>query len=97
MLIILSVLVNKEVTMKSSFAKIAGILSLLALTSCAGMNDTQQRTLSGGAAGTVIGAAGTVMTGGCVACGAAIGGAVGAAGGYVYDQVQKGHLNPNGR
>jgi hypothetical protein len=33
------------------------------------------------------------MTGGCVACGAAIGGAVGAAGGYVYDQIEKGNIN----
>lgn len=65
------------------------ILGLIALTSCTGMTDTEQRTMSGGAAGAAIGAAGTVLTGGCVACGAAIGGAVGAAGGYVYDQVQK--------
>jgi len=78
--------------LKSSLKAIA-VLGLIALASCSGMNDTQQRTLSGGAAGTAIGAVGTVMTGGCVACGAAIGGAVGAAGGYVYDQVQKGNLN----
>jgi len=73
-----------------SVPKMVAILGLIALTSCSGMNDTQQRTLSGAAAGTAIGAVGTVMTGGCVACGAAIGGAVGAAGGYIYDQVEKG-------
>lgn len=77
--------------MKASLKTLA-VLGLVALTACSGMNDTQQRTLSGGAAGTAIGAVGTVMTGGCVACGAAIGGAVGAAGGYVYDQVQKGNI-----
>ena len=69
--------------------KTAGVLGLVALTSCSGMNDTQQRTLSGGAIGAGVGAVGTVLTGGCVACGAAIGGAVGAAGGYIYDQAQK--------
>jgi hypothetical protein len=79
--------------MIKSSLKTAAIICLIALTSCSGMNDTQQRTLSGAAAGTAIGAVGTVMTGGCVACGAAIGGAVGAAGGYVYDQVQKGNAN----
>ena len=77
---------------KSSLKTVA-VLGLITLTSCTGMNDTQQRTLSGAAAGTAIGAVGTVMTGGCVACGAAIGGAVGAAGGYVYDQVEKGNIH----
>lgn len=76
-----------------STLRTTAILGLVVLASCSGMNDTQQRTLSGGAAGTAIGAAGTVLTGGCVACGAAIGGAVGAAGGYVYDQIQKGNIN----
>ena len=77
--------------MIKSTLKTVAVVGLLGLASCTGMNDTQQRTLSGAAAGTAIGAVGTVMTGGCVACGAAIGGAVGAAGGYVYDQVQKGN------
>jgi len=77
--------------MIKSTLKTIALFGLIALTSCSGMDDTQQRTLSGGAAGAAIGAVGTVMTGGCVACGAAIGGAVGAAGGYVYDQVEKDH------
>ena len=79
--------------MIKSIMKPVAIVALLGLASCSGMNDTQQRTLSGAGVGTAIGAVGTVMTGGCVACGAAIGGAVGAAGGYVYDQVQKGNVN----
>ncbi len=61
----------------------------LGLSACTWIYDTQQRTLSGGAIGAGVGAAGTLATGGCVACGAAIGGAAGAAGGYIYDQVEK--------
>ena len=50
---------------------------------CAGMSQTQQRTLSGGAAG----AAGGAIIGaiaGNAGLGAAIGGAVGASGGFLY-------------
>jgi len=65
------------------------LIAGLALAGCSGMNDTQQRTLSGGAIGAGVGAVGTVITGGCVSCGAVIGGAAGAAGGYIYDQVEK--------
>lgn len=65
------------------------IASMLALSGCAGMNDTEQRTLSGGAIGAGVGAVGTALTGGCVSCGAAIGGAVGAGAGYLYDQHEK--------
>lgn len=65
----------------------------LGLGACSGMNSTQQRTLSGGAIGAGIGAAGTVITGGCVTCGTAIGAGVGAAGGYVYDLMEKGKGN----
>ena len=61
----------------------------LALGGCEGMNNTQQRTLSGGAIGAGVGAVGTVLTGGCVSCGAAIGGAVGAGAGYIYDRMEK--------
>jgi hypothetical protein len=64
-------------------------VALLALTACSNMDQQEQRILSGGAAGTAIGAAGTVLTGGCVACGAAIGGAVGAGAGYVIDKLDK--------
>jgi len=42
--------------------------------------------------GAGIGAVGTALTGGCVTCGALIGGAVGAGGGFLYDQVKKGKL-----
>ena len=66
---------------------VAAILAL-GLAGCSGMNSTQQRTVSGGAG---VGALGTLATGGCVSCGTAIGAGVGAAGGYVYDQLEKGN------
>lgn len=62
--------------------------SLVALAGCSDLSPQQQRMVTGGAAGAAVGAAGTVMTGGCVACGAAIGGAVGTAAGYVVDKVE---------
>jgi len=53
------------------------------LSGCAGMSDTQQRTLSGAA----IGAAGGALIGG--SSGALIGTGVGAVGGYIYDNHKK--------
>ena len=64
------------------------LIAALGLGACSGLNKTEQRTLSGGAIGAGVGAAGTALTGGCIACGAAIGGAVGAGVGYIYDQTQ---------
>jgi len=62
---------------------------VLSLSACSDMSRTQQRTLSGAGIGAGVGAVGTVMTGGCVSCGAAVGAAVGAGGGYLYDKTQK--------
>lgn len=62
---------------------------LISLGACSDMSTTQQRVLSGAAIGTATGAVTTVMTGGCIACGAAVGGAVGAGSGYLYDYAQK--------
>ena len=72
-----------------TFARAVAVIALIGLTGCANMDSQDQRMLSGGAAGAVIGAAGTVLTGGCVACGAAIGGAVGVGAGYVIDKMDK--------
>jgi len=73
-----------------TYARTAVIaVGLLGLASCSGMNDTQQRMVSGGATGAVVGTVGTVLTGGCIPCGTAIGGAVGVAGGYIVDQMDK--------
>ncbi len=63
--------------------------TVLLLSSCSDMTKTQQRTLSGAGIGAGVGAASTVMTGGCVTCGAVIGGVAGAGTGYVYDRVKK--------
>ena len=63
---------------------LAGVLS-----GCAGMTDTQQRVLSGGAIGAGAGAAVGVLSGGSGTTGAVIGGAAGAAGGYIVDQSEK--------
>ncbi len=62
---------------------------ILSLAGCTNMTPTQQSTLSGAAVGTAVGAAGTVLTGGCVACGAAVGGAVGAGTGYALEKLKK--------
>lgn len=70
-------------------AAAAILAGLMAVTGCSGMNDTAQRTLTGGAIGATVGAVGTALTGGCVWCGAAIGGAVGAGAGLIYDHVEK--------
>ncbi len=59
------------------------IAACLTLGGCAGMSDTGERTLSGGA----IGAAGGAIIGaiaGNAGLGAAIGGAAGAGSGYLY-------------
>ncbi len=69
-------------------ARLVLIAGLLSLTACSDLNKTQQRTLSGGAIGATVGTVGTVITGGCIACGAALGGAVGAGAGYVSSKMK---------
>jgi osmotically inducible lipoprotein OsmB len=79
-------------TMKRILVPVAA-LALLGTAACSNMDNTQQRVISGGAIGTGVGVVGTVLTGGCVWCGAVIGGAVGAGAGYIYDQTEKSHGN----
>lgn len=67
----------------------AAIALVISVSACSGMNNTQQRTLSGAGIGAAGGAAVGAMTGGSVAGGAAVGAAAGAAGGYLYDQSKK--------
>jgi osmotically inducible lipoprotein OsmB len=64
------------------------LIFTLGLFGCAGMSDTEQRTLSGAAIGT---AAGTVIgaISGHAGWGAAIGAAAGAGGGFLYDKNEK--------
>lgn len=73
--------------MKSSIIVFMLVLTL-GLFGCAGMSDTEQRTLSGGAIGAGAGAVVGAMSGEAV-WGAAIGAAAGAAGGYLYDKNEK--------
>lgn len=65
------------------------LIAMLALAGCSGMTTTEQRVLSGSAIGAGAGAVTAVATGGCTACGAVVGGVVGAGAGYVYDQWRK--------
>lgn len=75
--------------MNTKPSTLALYMCLLSLSACAGMSNTQQRTLSGAGIGAGVGAVGTAATGGCVTCGAVVGGAVGAGAGYIYDQTEK--------
>jgi hypothetical protein len=65
---------------------VAAGLCIAALTSCSGMNSTQQRVLSGSAIGAGGGALIGAATGGNAATGALIGAGAGAVGGYIVDQ-----------
>ncbi|MDZ7698962.1 MAG: glycine zipper domain-containing protein [Deltaproteobacteria bacterium] len=68
------------------------VVSCLAIGGCAGMSETEQRALSGGA----LGAAGGAIIGaiaGDAGLGVAIGGAVGAGGGYLYGKHREAEQN----
>ena len=67
----------------------AAAVAVLVLGGCSNLSDSQQRVLTGAGVGVASGAVITAITGGCIECGAAIGGAVGAATGYVVDVVKK--------
>jgi hypothetical protein len=64
------------------------VVGLVAMGGCAGMSETQQRTLTGGAAGTAGGALIGAMAGNA-GMGAAIGAAAGLAGGYLYGKHEE--------
>ena len=68
---------------------VLSISTLLALSACSNMSTTQQRTLSGSAIGAAAGVGIGALTGGALLWGAAGGAAIGAVGGYVYDQHEK--------
>ena len=72
--------------MSKVIAAILGVVLLLG--SCAGMSNSEQRVLSGGA----IGASGGLLLGGFP--GAIVGGGAGALGGYMYDNHQKSEGKP---
>ncbi|MSO70645.1 MAG: hypothetical protein EXQ88_01275 [Alphaproteobacteria bacterium] len=70
-------------------AVVGSALCALTLGGCANMSPSQQRLLSGGAIGTGAGVGVTLITGGCIACGAVVGGVIGAGAGYVIDMIEK--------
>jgi osmotically inducible lipoprotein OsmB len=69
------------------------LVAAMLIGGCSGMSNTQQRVLSGGAIGAGSGAL-IGWAAGCPACGAAIGGGAGLAGGYIYDQYEKSQGRP---
>ncbi|MDP2206794.1 MAG: hypothetical protein Q8K65_10870 [Alphaproteobacteria bacterium] len=79
--------------MKNKFSisntTLSATVCLLLLAGCSDMSRTQQRTLSGAGIGAGVGVVGTAVTGGCISCGALIGGAAGAGAGYLYDKTKK--------
>jgi osmotically inducible lipoprotein OsmB len=69
----------------------AFVILAFALTfGCAGMSNTQQKTLSGGAMGAAGGAVLGAVAGGNPAVGAAVGGAAGAGVGYIIGERDRG-------
>jgi hypothetical protein len=64
------------------------VVALAALTGCAGMTETQQRTLTGGAGGAAGGALIGAMAGNA-GMGAAIGAGAGLVGGFLYGKHEE--------
>ena len=68
---------------------LAGLVaSTVAIGGCAGLSDTEQRTLTGGAAGAAAGA-GIGALAGNAGLGAAIGGGAGLAGGFLFGRHEE--------
>lgn len=88
---------EKEMNMKDIFKKIGRaslvVIIAAAIAGCAGMSNTEQRMLSGGAIGAAGGAA-LGAIGGNAALGAVAGGAAGVVGGVIVDQYEKSKGNP---
>jgi len=67
------------------------ILATLTMAGCAGMSETQQRTMSGAIIGAGAGAGIAAIAGGNAGVGAAVGGAAGALTGYIIGEKNKGN------
>ena len=72
---------------------VVAVVCVLLLGGCAGMSYTEQRVVSGGAAGASAGAL-IGWAAGSPAVGAAVGGAAGMAGGFLYDRYEKSQGRP---
>jgi osmotically inducible lipoprotein OsmB len=77
--------INGEGKTMSRVILMCVVVALVGVGGCAGMSDTQQRTLTGGAAGAAGGAVIGAIAGNA-GLGAAIGAGTGLAGGYLYGQ-----------
>lgn len=64
-------------------------MTVVVLSSCAGMTTREQRVLSGGAIGAGIGTATAAIVQGSLFTGAAVGAAAGALGGLLYDELNR--------
>jgi uncharacterized membrane protein len=64
------------------------LVSVLSLSACAGLNQTQQRTATGALGGAAVGGVLGSFSGNA-GLGALLGAGVGAGGGYLYDQSQQ--------
>jgi uncharacterized membrane protein len=82
------VTLSEEATMRNVAIAFA-VIALIAIGGCAGMSDTQQRTLTGGAAGAAGGAVIGAIAGNA-GLGAAIGAGTGLLGGFLYGQYEEG-------
>lgn len=67
----------------------AACMTVVILSSCAGMTTREQRVLSGGAIGAGIGTATAAIVQGSLFTGAAVGAAAGALGGLIYDELNR--------
>lgn len=75
--------------MLKAIRKTTLIAGLLTLGACGTLTPNQQSTVTGGAVGMAAGTVSTVILGGCIPCGTAIGGAIGAGTGYAIEQINQ--------
>jgi uncharacterized membrane protein len=80
---------NDEELQMTARTRVLACCTTLALAGCAGMSDSEQRTLSGSAMGAAGGALVGSMWKGKPLTGAALGAAAGAVGGWLYDRHEK--------
>jgi len=65
------------------------ILAMLTMAGCAGLSETEQRTMTGAVIGAGAGAGIAAIAGGNAGVGAAVGGAAGALTGYIIGEKNK--------